>query len=289
VMFFDPQSPFGKQLLEQMDRMVRTYPQIIGIGLDNWNYTGIDFGHDDGITMVDNRPAANVNFSQQRMIGAIAAKLHGSGRLVMTNKGRTIESLRGVDFMGTEARGVKTYATFAYMNVCRTVTPTEYAAGDDPQYAEYVLKYLLVWSGQMSSLEREADPAQARAYEPLLGLLRNSRWVFEPDPLTLPAGTEGQIFRIDPRSPVNADAVVVTVVRPEVRWRENKFQEGMSVTIRLSDAARFGRAEYLAVERSGEAAVGCRIQRNGPHELCVELPPVGAAAVLKLTADTKAP
>ena len=181
VMFFSPDSPFGRQQLDQMDRMIEAYPEIMGVALDNWNYAGIDFGHDDGVTMVNSKPAANINFSQQRMIGAIADKMHRSGRMVCTNKGRTIESFRGVDFVLTEARGAETYATFAYMNLFRTVAPAEYRAGDDAQYAEYVIKYLLIWNGQLSSMECQVDPAQARAYQPLLAWLRNGRWVFEFD------------------------------------------------------------------------------------------------------------
>ncbi|MFQ6048368.1 MAG: hypothetical protein ACE5K7_03280, partial [Phycisphaerae bacterium] len=282
VMFFQPESPFGRQLLDQIDRIVRTYPDIRGIGLDNWNYTGIDFGHDDGITMVGNCPAANINFSQQRMIEAISAKLHGSGRLVMTNKGRTIESLRGVDFMGTEARGAETFATFAYMNLFRTVTPTEYAARDNPQYAEYVLKYLLIWGGQMGTHERQADLDQARAYQPLLERLRNRRWIFTPQPLSLPPQTEGQICRIDDRSADHGGAVVVTVVRPEVSWRDAKLRPGLSVVVCLPDADRFSRAEWLGVERSSQPAVTCRMRRNADR-IEIDLPPVGAAGVLRLS------
>jgi len=281
VMFFSPQSPFGAQILGQMDRMLSKYPEIIGIGLDNWNYAGIDFGHDDGITMVNNKPAANLNFSQQRMIPAIAAKMHGSGRFVMTNKGRTIESMRGVDAVGTEARGAETYAIFAYMNLCRCVTPTEYKARDDPEYAEYVLKYLLVWGGQMGTHEREADLDQARAYQGLFDLLRNRRWVFSPDPLTLPEGCQGQIFRIDPRSPWHPGDVVVTLVRPEIRWRDGKFKEGLALRIRLPDAGRFTKAWWLGAEGSADGPVPCELSRSG-KELSIALPPVGCAGVLRL-------
>ena len=284
VMFFNPDSPFGRQQLDQMDRMIKAYPEIMGVALDNWNYAGIDFGHDDGVTMVNSKPAANINFSQQRMIRAIADKMHRSGRMVCTNKGRTIESFRGVDFVLTEARGAETYATFAYMNVFRTVAPAEYRAGDDAQYAEYVIKYLLIWSGQLSSMECQVDPAQARAYQPLLALMRNCRWVFEPDPLTLPAETKGQIFRIDPRSPFNPDSVVVTVVRPDVSWRDGDLKPSLQVAIRLSDMERFKRAEWLGVDRSDQSPVACSIGRENGR-LTIDLPPMGSAGVLKLSSE----
>lgn len=51
------------------------------------------------------------------------------------------------------------------------------------------------------------------------------RWMFTADPLTLPAGCQGQVFRIDRASPWNAGAVVVTVVRPDVKWQDKAFRD----------------------------------------------------------------
>lgn len=282
VMFFSPESPFGRQLLDQMERMIATYPQIVGLALDNWNYAGIDFGHDDGITMVNSKPAASINFSQQRMIGAIAERMHDSGRFVYTNKGRTIESMRGVDCVLTESRGPEAYATFAFMNLMRTIVADDYGVEEDPACAEEVLKYSLVWGGQMGGKERQADLEQARAYRPLSALIRNRRWIFQPDPLDLPAGVEGQIFRIDERSPVNPGAVVVTVVRPDVGWREAVPSDELSVVVRVPQGAGLSRAEWLTVERSGQGPVDCPLSRDG-QAVRVALPCLGAAGVLKLT------
>jgi len=280
VMFFAPDSPFGTQLLNQMDRLVQTYPEIIGVGLDNWNYAGIDFGHDDGITMVNNRAAASINFSQQHMIPAISRKMHGSGRFVMTNKGRTIESMKGVDAVGTESRGAETYAIFAYMNLLRCVTPTEYAAAGNPDYAECVLKYLLVWGGQPGTHERAADPRQMKAYQPLFDALRNRRWVFDPDPLTLPEGYEGQIFRIDSHSPWNPDAVVVTLADPSTKLTDRGQKTGLAVVVRLPDADRLNRAVLLRPENNGRPEECEVIRRNGSLEVAISQMGCAAAVVL---------
>jgi len=281
VMYFSPCSPFGSHQLDQMDRLMRMYPDIAGIALDNWNYAGIDFGHDDGVTMVGNKPAANLNFTQQRMIPAIAAKMHAAGRFVFTNKGRTIESLRGVDTVLTEAKGHQTYGTFAYMNLHRCVTPCEYESMKDAKYAEYVLKYVLAWGGQPSHFEAQSDPEQALAYKPLYDCIRNQRWVFSVDPLTLPDGCEGQIFRIDEGSPWNAGTVAVTLVRQGVSWRDGKFKKGLKVKVRLPDLAAFKKAYWIGVEKSAAGPVKCRIIRK-KGEITVMLPPVGAAGVVQL-------
>ncbi len=284
VMFFHPASPFGAWQLEQMDRMLRLYPRVMGIALDNWAYGGIDFAHDDGITMLGHRPAANINFSQQRMIGAIAAKWHGGGRLVMINKARTIESTRGADSMLSEASGAEIFAMFAYLCLDRHLHANEYEAADDPEYTEHTLQYTLEWGGQLGKGQETADPALTEAYHNLLRTLRNRTWVLEPDPLTLPAGTRGNLWRIHPDDPQAPGDLVVGLVRPDVRLAQRDFRPGLTVRVRLPEAEKVRRASWLAVEESGRPPVPCRYEyRRG--ELTVTLPKLGAAGVLRLETD----
>ncbi len=279
VMFFSPETPFGSHQLAQMDLMQRLYPRIAGVALDNWAYGGVDYAHDDGITMIDNHPAASVNFSQQRMIGAIADKWHASGRLVMVNKARTIESLKGADSMLSEAEGEEIFAMFALMCQDRHLQPTEYSAENDPAYAEYTLKYTFAWGGQLGG--GQANPEAALAYGALIRFTRNRTWVYDPDPLGLPEGVHGQVFRIHPDSPWNPGDIVVTLMRPEVRLSERKFAQGQTVRLRLPENASIKRAAWLTVEDWDKPAVECPIERRG-GELSVRLPRLGAAGLLRL-------
>ncbi|MFH1068363.1 MAG: hypothetical protein V1794_01975, partial [Candidatus Glassbacteria bacterium] len=280
VMFFNPESPFGIQQLKQMDLMIRLYPRISGIALDNWAYGGIDFSHDDGITMFGHKSAANVNFSQQRMIEAIARKWHAGGRLVMVNKSRTIESLKGMDSMLSEASGAEIFAIFAYMCLDRHLHPNEYDAADDAKYAEQTLKYTLEWGGQIGQGQCTADPEMTWSYFTLIQALRNRTWVFDPDPLSLPEGTRGNIWRIHPADPWHPGDIVVAVVRPEVRFAERSFKQNLKVKVRLPEAGRIARASWLSVENHDKPAVACEITRD-KEEMTVSLPPVGAAGVLR--------
>jgi len=281
VMYFNPRSPFGSHQLRQMDLMIKLYPRIMGIALDNWAYGGIDFAHDDGITMFGHRTGANVNFSQQRMIPAIAEKLHSRGRLVMINKARTIESMKGADSMLSEARGSEIFAMFAYMCLDRHLHPNEYRGSEDAEYAEYALKYCLEWGGQLGRGMVSADPGMSESYYRLIRGLRNRTWVLDPDPLGLPEGTRGNIFRIHPDSPWNPGDIVVTVVRPQVRLADGNFAEGLQVAVRLPEADKIARATWLGAEHSDRPAAACRMTRSG-DELLVDLPPVGSAGLLRL-------
>ncbi|OGG03091.1 MAG: hypothetical protein A3F83_14455 [Candidatus Glassbacteria bacterium RIFCSPLOWO2_12_FULL_58_11] len=281
VMFFNPASPYGSHLLRQMDLMQKVYPRIMGIALDNWAYGGIDFSHDDGITMFGHSQAASVNFSQQRMIGAIADKWHSTGRLVMVNKARTIESLKGADSMLSEASGAEIFAMFAYMCLNRHLHANEYDAATDAKYAEYTLKYSLEWGGQIGHGQTEADPEMTRHYYALLQALRNRTWVFDPDPLSLPEGTTGNIWRISPDSPWNPGDIVATVVRPKVNLADNNFREGLKVKVRLPEIRRITGASWLGAEQYGKPPIACRMEKKD-GELIVSLPKVGAAGVLRL-------
>ena len=283
VMFFSPTSVYGSHQLRQMDLMIETYPRIMGVALDNWAYGGIDFAHDDGITMFDNRPAANVNFSQQSMIPEIAKKFHSSGRLVMINKSRTIESMKGADALLSEARGAKIFAMFAYMCLNRHLHPNEYKAADDVEYAEYALKYCIEWGGQLGTEMVFADPVMSDKYYNLIKLLRNRTWVLDCDPVTLPEGTQGNIFRIHPDSPWNAGAVVVPIVRPDVLLKDNDMKSGLELKVRLPENDKLTAAYWIGVEHSDKAD-RLEMQRSG-DEITINLPPVGPAGIVKLVSE----
>ena len=58
LMNADPSTAFGKHCVDQLERLTKTYPQIDGIFYDVFGRTySFDFAHDDGITMVNNKPA----------------------------------------------------------------------------------------------------------------------------------------------------------------------------------------------------------------------------------------
>ena len=284
VMFFHPQSLFGSHQLRQMDLMMEIYPRIMGIALDNWAYGGIDFAHDDGITMFGHKLAANVNFSQQRMIEAIARKWHGAGRLVMINKARTVETLKGADSMLSEASGAEIFAIFAYMCLDRHLHANEYRAGEDAEYAEYTLKYTLEWGGQIGRGQVTANPGMSQSYYTLLLALRNRTWVFDPDPLTLPDGCRGNIWRIHPDSPWDPGDIVATVIRPEVKVADRNFKKGLKVRVRVPEVDKIKRASWLPAEDYHKPALPCKYSLKG-GELYVELPPVGSAGIIRLETE----
>jgi hypothetical protein len=151
-----------------------------------------------------------------------------------------------------------------------------------------------------------------RAYRPLTDAMIGKRWVLEFDPLTIsrqapgrkgaaassrakvaaspgtgsssaevPEGVEAQVFRIDRHAPRGGD-VVVAVVDFRGSWKERRSTPGLTVTLRLPEAARLRSANWLAVERSSRPPVPCRMARKG-RTITVDLPPLGAAGILRLS------
>ncbi|HET6427953.1 MAG TPA: hypothetical protein VFJ30_06075 [Phycisphaerae bacterium] len=275
-----PESGFGKHLIEQMDLMIQAYPDAPGFFVDNFTQEWVSFAHDDGVTMVHNRPAYDMNRNHQ-VIGPICfAKAHKAGKVIMVNKLATIESARGADMVLVEHMDPDGLQMHAFACVYRAVFPLSWGDGRRESSLEQGLKLLLLWGGTPAETISRAGPETLRAYRPLTDAMIGKRWVFDADPLRVPSGLEGQIFRIDPHAP-HAGDVVVTLTHPDRSWRDEARTEGLTVRVRLPEAAELTQATFLA---PGEDAkpVPCKIDREG-DTLSVNLPPMGAAGVLRLS------
>lgn len=274
-----PDSAFGRNLLDQIRLLVKAYPEVPGFFVDNYAIQKIDFAHDDGVTMVHNKPCYDLNRNHQDIGTRCFEIAHQAGKVMMVNKLATIESARGADMVLVEGADPHAMMTTALACVSRPFFPLIIdRRGED--WAERMLKLLLVWGGTPGTeLMLQAETTQA--YRPLTDCLIGKRWVFDADPLTLPAGYQGQIFRIDPAAP-HAGDVVVTVVNPARSWQDRVRVEDLTVTVRLPEAEQLTTVTWLPVEKSQDPAQTCEFTRDG-QAIIVKLPPVGAAGVLRLS------
>ena len=127
-----------------------------------------------------------------------------------------------------------------------------------------------------------------RAYRPLTDAMIGKRWVLQFDPLEVssargevPGSVKAEIFRIDRHAP-HGGTVVVAVADLNRSRLDRTFTKGLAVTARLPEAARYKKASWLGVERSGKPPVRCKTRRRG-RSLTIQLPPVGAAGILRLS------
>ena len=252
LMNSDPNGAFGRDLAEQAAEMVRSYPDIRGFFWDVYGRSyRFDFAHDDGITMINNKPAYYPMFMFLRMMeNHISPLLHGSGRYITCNKPTMIQACKGID--GVMARE----STPAELNPCWLVAQSYLGLnrhvmildGRSWQHPERLFLNCLRYGFQYSDIQTETEieidrevirqkqkaEKLRRIYAPVIERLRGKKWVFYPRPLDLPPMTDGNIFRLRDGS------VMVTMVSI---WRVLNNIPGttpdLELTCRLPDAAEF--------------------------------------------------
>ncbi len=289
-----PDSPYGRHLIEQMELMIQAYPEAPGFFVDNYAVEMLDFDHDDGVTMVHDRPAYDLNQNHIVLGPVCFEKAHRAGKIIMVNKISTIESLRGADMVLAETRGVASLRKHALACVFRPLFPLGMELPPGPHGPERGMQHLLLLGCTPDDKLYRDGPAAMRAYRPLTDAMIGKRWVLERDPLgiswppagrrapaDLPEGLAGQIFRIDRCAP-RGGSVVVALVDLNRSYRERRFSKGISVTVRLREAGKLRKADWLSAERSSHRPVPCKIARKG-RAVTVALPPVGAAGILRLS------
>jgi hypothetical protein len=282
-----PGSAFGRNLMDQLRLLIKAYPQAPGFFVDNYSIQKVGFNHDDGVTMVHNQPCYDLNRNHQDIGTRCFDIAHQAGKIMMVNKLATIESARGADMVLLEGVDPTIMAIHAFACVNRPFFPLGWKDADQKHAVERGLQQLLIWGGTPGAEYAANDPDCMEAYRPLTDTMIGKRWVFDADPLALPAGYQGQIFRIDPHAPQAGD-VVVTIVDQTKSWKDAKPVEGLKVTVRLPEAEQLSKITFLAVEHSAAEPIICHFTREG-QAIEVELPPVGAAGVLRLSRQAPLP
>ena len=275
-----PDTAFGKNLLEQLGLLLQAYPDVPGYFVDNYSIEKVDFAHDDGVTMVHNKPAYDLNRNHQVIGTMCLAMLHKAGKVTMVNKLSTIESARGADMVLVEGGDSQHMIMHAMACPTRALFPLGWDDPDKTRLLERHFQTLLLWGGTPDT-EMAADAQAMEAYRPLTDAMIGKRWVFDANPLTLPAGYQGQIFRIDPAAAHGGD-VVVSLADMKRSWQDEKLTEGTVVTVRLPEAGQYKQATWLGAEKSTEAPQAVEMTTEG-EKITLKLPPTGAAGILRLS------
>lgn len=187
--------PFGKHIAEQLSRFFELYPNASGLFWDQPCYDSIDAAHHDGITMVNNKPAYRLVFSYDVHRDRMVAEAHRRGMFVSANGPAYIELAEGLDQIMAEALG--TAETVQYLCIERPMIV--FSGAGTAAEAEFVFQRCLLTGATCplapSTRQNSEIEEVMFAYMPLLKALRGRRWLIEANPLELPAGTEGNIFR----------------------------------------------------------------------------------------------
>ena len=274
LMNADPTTLFGRSMLRQIDRLFKRLPGIDGIFLDQLCYDAVDHAHDDGITMVDNRPAYTLWHCYDAPVRRLTAAAHRRGKLVFANGAFNVEVQRDVDGLMAEGASWLSKST-QYLCIAKPLLFLAFYH-DDPRRAESMFHCCLLSGASYSLFPHPPEPVRQviDTYRPMVERLYGRRWLLEPDPLTLPDGVDGNIFIGE------CGETLVTLVSTR---RSCLDQDGLSkdldVRVRWRGAASIAAACSLGTHYRGKRDVA--MHRHG-DELRLVVPEHGAATLIIL-------
>ena len=263
----DPQdTKFGRDLAEQAREMLRAYPDIAGFFWDVFARTyRFDFAHDDGITMVNNKPAYfPVNMHLRMLQDVVGPLLHENGKFLTCNKPTMIQACKGIDAVMARERTPPVerpvwMVSQSYLGLNRQVMILDSPSWQHPERMFLnCLRYGFFYSIMRSKIRSRDNPevvaqkekaARLRdIYHPIIERFKGKKWELYPRALELPRRTDGNIFRLADGS------VMITMVS---LWRDLDNIPGttpdLSLTCRLPDAAQFRNFTLIQPDLTGSS------------------------------------
>ncbi|HVN81749.1 MAG TPA: hypothetical protein VMW38_22380 [Terriglobia bacterium] len=291
LMNADPASTFGQHMIQQARDLVDAYPALAGFFWDVYGRSYMfDFAHDDGITMVNSKPAYYPEFMYQRLMQEhIRPLLASRGMCVTANKPVTIRNCKGLDAIMSkedtpEEETPPWVVAQSYLGLNRQVMIYD---GQSGTHAELLLlnclRYGMFYSdiGTEDTKGKPLSPEQiasneklVKMYRPFIERFRGKQWIFYPRALELPKNTDGNIFRLKDGS------VMITVVS---YWRGARhaagFDTNLPVVCRLPDAGNLQHDYVCSIDLG--ATQRLKPQLDG-DTFRITLPRHGKASVILL-------
>jgi len=299
MMNSDPSTSFGKYMIQQAKDMVEAYPDAAGFFWDVYGRSYMfDFAHDDGITMINNKPAYYPLFMYERMMhDAISPLLHGRGMTITANKPVTVAATRGLDAIMMMEDAPKEdnpgwITAQSYLGLNREVQILDDNAKNLEMMYLHCLRYgafpslpsTQVYTANPSDHVNKGSDAEAQLlahnrkledqYMPYINLFRGKKWIFYPQALELPVNTAGNIYRLK-------DGTVMITMISAWRYLRNAdgFDANLDVIARLPDAASIASVEVISVDGSTKTTVE---PKHDGDKLTITVPRHGKATVLLL-------
>ena len=208
LMNADPATKFGKFMVDQAREMVDAYPAAAGFFWDVYGRSYMfDFAHDDGITMVNNKPAYYPEFMYQRLMhDHIRPMLRKRGMLITANKPVTVVSCQGLDgIMAMEDAPREDSPAWitaqSYLGVSRHTMILDANAANVEMMYLHCLRYGMFDTDLTNEARRGGRVTEEMlrrnrelraAYRPFIEKFRGRQWVFHPRALELPKKHRGQ-------------------------------------------------------------------------------------------------
>ncbi len=237
----DPDSKWGKHIIKQFHRLLTQYSDIDGIFYDRMDYWNYDFAHDDKISMIDDKPVYMLGFAFEKLNDRLFRILHDKGKCVWGNNPSSIEVCKYLDGIMAESH-IQSLLRTQYMAIFR---PLVFLAYDqNPRETEAKLKNALL-SGAFPSLTYGDSICVFldSTYSILFNLLKNRKWVLDPNPITIDNRFKHNIFRLD-----NGDLAIVIVSMDRSALIKSPPLSNINICINIPEAKEVSAAYVYSVD-----------------------------------------
>ena len=259
----DPKYRWFKHLLQQVEGLLAKYPNCDGLFLDRADYRELDFSHDDGVTMVGNKPCHMIGFGFQKAMEQIADILHRRGKAIWTNGPTSIEATKHID--GVMAEGHPFWLkTLQYLCLVRPLIflPLGDDASYKPRMTERNLKLCLEVGAYPHVTPLQPEEYLKKniflfdLYLPLLRFLNGRRWVLTAHALKLPKRFGGNIFQ----TPDGHYVVTLVSWDRSIFDSQRVYSKNLQVRVSLEDAEEITEAYLLSVDYEGWYKLDIRLE-----------------------------
>jgi hypothetical protein len=267
--------PFWPWLKVQCERYFERLPELEGLIIDRLDWSSrIDYGHDDGFSMIGSQPVENMAQPVAAAVQEVCRIAHAAHRRVLVNQFWRVEVLRDVDGYCHENDYVP---ALAYLAPYRPLAAWEERAKYDGDLLQFEKQMKLrlrcacfpqMIAHQFPISQQKPNPRAAdvmELYAPLFEPLIGKRQVLLPHCIEATGENDVNLFRND-----KDEYVAPLTSRTRHRARGAVDVETVTVTLRTPDAAEFRSATVYsadgpAYEATVASAPGRAVIRVGKH------------------------
>lgn len=254
----DPNGAWGKHIEQQVTEIIKKYPDIDGIFYDRMDYWHYDFAHDDGITMVGNKPTYTLGFAQQRINNDIFQMMHAKNKGIWGNGPASIEVCKNLDGVMAE-RHLSNLLRLQYLAIARPIIFLAYDR--DPKETEEKLKNALLCGAFPSITYGDARCKQLdQAYQPLFNLIHKRKWVLYEHPIEVPGEFMSNIFQTP-----DSNYTVVIIDPKKSKLSPANPTYNIPITVTVPDADRIKSISLLSADWPGKEQLNFRKKGNSLH------------------------
>ena len=217
----DPKFSFGKFCYESARKIVDEYPMLKGFFLDCFRHHDIDFGHDDGVTVVNGKPAYSVNHSYDDIEKLIKTRVMKPRNLTsFANKPMSMRIMRYCDGQLLEGNGQTYEERFFWASIACPMFLMW--TRRDRSIDEFLRRSLLHGCYPRDEELTPENIKRYQAYLPLYKEFKRRVLCFEPDPIRGPRNSRCKLYTVK-------DGYVASIVNTSidvgdtVRWGHKPY------------------------------------------------------------------